>query len=70
MSTGSLLIWDTGEYEMLPCYEKSEKETEDELSSASDEDLGPSSKLSDSEKLNAAFQQVKAPSVQLQLLWC
>lgn len=57
-STGSLLIWDTGEYEMLPYRENTEQLTDDELSSVSDEDSRPSSNLSDSEKLHAAFRDV------------
>ena len=60
MSTGSLLVWDTGEYEMLPYREKVEEVTDDELSGDSD---GDSSNLSDSEKLHAAFQNVSC------LLW-
>lgn len=31
-ATGSLLIWDTGEYEVLPFYEDKTQETDDELS--------------------------------------
>ena len=57
-STGSLLIWDTGEYEMLPYRDNTEQLTDDELSSVSDEDSRPSSNLSDSEKLHAAFRDV------------
>ncbi|CAF9912174.1 MAG: hypothetical protein ALECFALPRED_007895 [Alectoria fallacina] len=58
-STGSLLIWDTGEYEMLPCRENIEQVTDDELSDYSDGDNRPSSNLSDSEKLHAAFRTRK-----------
>lgn len=57
-STGSLLIWDTGEYEMLPYRENVEKMTDDELSGDSDGDSNPSLNLSDSEKLHAAFRNV------------
>ena len=65
-STGSLLIWDTGEYEMLPYREKLEEVTDDELSGDSDGDSNPSSNLSDSEKLHAAFRNVSVSSVHLQ----
>ncbi|KAF6231611.1 hypothetical protein HO173_010143 [Letharia columbiana] len=58
-STGSLLVWDTGEYEMLPYHENIEQVTDDELSGDSDGDCKPSSNLSDSEKLHAAFQNVR-----------
>lgn len=62
-STGSLLVWDTGEYEMLPYREKVEEVTDDELSGDSDGDCKPSSNLSDSEKLHAAFRNVSVSSV-------
>lgn len=58
-STGSLLVWDTGEYEMLPYHENIEQVTDDELSGDSDGESKPSSNLSDSEKLHAAFQNRK-----------
>jgi hypothetical protein len=57
-STGSLLIWDTGEYEVLPWHQKKEKGTDDELSDCPQEDTQDSSKLSDSEKLQIEFQNV------------
>lgn len=57
-ATGSLLIWDTGEYEILPWHETFSNETEDELSGASDTDADSDSKSSDSEKLHTAFQNV------------
>ena len=59
VSTGSLLIWDTGEYEMLPYHENTEQMTDDEMLGDSDGDGSRSSKLSDSEKLHAAFQKVR-----------
>lgn len=68
-STGSLLIWDTGEYEMLPCRENIEQVTDDELSDYSDGDNRPSSNLSDSEKLHAAFRTVGVSFVRPQLRW-
>ena len=58
-TTGSLLIWDTGEYEVLPWRERREKETDDELSDCSEKDVDNTSKLSDSEKLHMAFQNVR-----------
>ena len=57
-STGSLLIWDTGEYEMLPSRENIEQVTDEELSDYSDRDSRPSLNLSESEKLHAAFRSV------------
>lgn len=69
-STGSLLVWDTGEYEMLPYHENIEQVTDDELSGDSDGDCKPSSNLSDSEKLHAAFQNVSASFVHPQLRRC
>ena len=59
MSTGSLLIWDTGEYEMLPYHEVTEQVTDDELLGDSDGESGRLSILSDSEKLHEAFQKVR-----------
>ena len=61
-STGSLLIWDTGEYEMLPYREPIQRETDDELSPAADEDIDSSPGLTDSQKLHQAFQNVILPS--------
>ena len=43
---------------MLPYREKIEEVTDDELAGDSDGDSKPSSNLSDSEKLHAAFQNV------------
>jgi len=57
--TGSLLIWDTGEYEVLPRGSTIGKaaETEDELSAGSDVESEYASKnLTDSQKLFNAFQ--------------
>lgn len=58
-STGSLLIWDTGEYSVLP-YRQPRYETDDELSNASDsavENKKPPS--SEPQKLHEAFQMVE-----------
>ena len=53
--TGSLLIWDTGEYEILPWKERTARMTDDELS---DEDTRQNAfELSHRERLFAAFQQ-------------
>ena len=59
-STGSLIIWDTGEYEVLPYREDIEQVTDDELSNDSDGNSSPSSSLSDSEKLHQGFRNVGA----------
>lgn len=67
VSTGSLLIWDTGEYEMLPYRDSIEQVTDDELSGDSDVDISPASDLSESGKLHAAFRNVSVPSVHRQL---
>lgn len=63
-STGSMLIWDTGEYTILPYHEKRVYATED--SSSDDYDGAESysiqnywSRLADSEKLRLAFSQGK-----------
>lgn len=54
-STGSLLIWDTGEYEVLPYREPVKaRTTDDELSDSGEETRSPN--LSESEKLFAGFQ--------------
>lgn len=53
-ATGSLLIWDIGEYEVIPRREKQEKTTDDELSDVEME--RPESLTSESEKLFTAFQ--------------
>ena len=66
-STGSLLIWDTGEYEMLPYRKDVEQMTDDELSGDSDGDISSYSNLSDSEKLHAAFRNVGFSFVHSQL---
>lgn len=54
-ATGSLLIWDTGEYEVLPYREApKDRTTDDELSDTGDEN--EESPLTESEKLFAGFQ--------------
>jgi hypothetical protein len=53
------LIWDTGEYEMLPWHDSTGRETDDELSDFSGDDEDTETKLADSGKLHLAFQNVK-----------
>lgn len=54
-STGSLLIWDTGEYEVLPYRETPKaRMTDDEMSGSEAGDASPC--VSESEKLFAGFQ--------------
>jgi hypothetical protein len=59
-ATGSLLIWDTGEYSVLPRHKKA-IETDDEISSSDSKENGTSSSdlQSESEKLFQAFQTVR-----------
>lgn len=58
--TGSLIIWDTGEYEILPYnMDPSLPETDDSRSDISDDNLVSTSEpVSDSAKLREAFQNV------------
>ncbi|WPH04895.1 Hypothetical protein R9X50_00779200 [Acrodontium crateriforme] len=52
-ASGSLLIWDTGEYEIMPQHERDRQMTDDD----GDDDLDPQlDRVSDSERLFAAFQ--------------
>ncbi|EME46104.1 hypothetical protein DOTSEDRAFT_125196 [Dothistroma septosporum NZE10] len=53
-ATGSLLIWDTGEYEVLPRFQKRQETTDDELSG--DGVATMVTGLSQSELLHQAFQ--------------
>lgn len=54
-ATGSLLIWDTGEYEILPYRDQIKgRTTDDELSDGSSDAAEP--ELSESQKLFAGFQ--------------
>lgn len=53
-ATGSLMIWDTGEYEVLPRPQKRQKTTDDELSD--DEKPAETSGLSQSDLLHEAFR--------------
>ncbi|KAG8625441.1 hypothetical protein KVT40_007192 [Elsinoe batatas] len=59
-ATGSLLIWDTGEYEVRPRPSKTRKtkDTDDELSAASDHEARSisTSNLTEPQKLRLAFQ--------------
>lgn len=54
-----MIIWDTGEYSVLPYYpETKEPETEDSVSDLSEASLGPDEHFSESEKLREAFKNV------------
>ncbi|KAJ6084189.1 hypothetical protein N7486_010989 [Penicillium sp. IBT 16267x] len=58
--TGSMIIWDTGEYEILPYYaDKSLPETDDSRSEDSDDASSPQDLASDSAKLQEAFRHRK-----------
>ncbi|KAL9127602.1 MAG: hypothetical protein Q9217_003560 [Psora testacea] len=57
-ATGSLLVWDTGEYEVLPYRQDDKKETDDEESDFRDP-RDTWSWLSDSQKLHQSFQNRK-----------
>ncbi|KAJ5543289.1 hypothetical protein N7535_005717 [Penicillium sp. DV-2018c] len=59
--TGSLIIWDTGEYEILPYRtDPSGPETDDSRSESSqDSHVSPKERISDSAKLREAFQNRK-----------
>jgi len=52
--TGSMIIWDTGEYEILP-YQDSGPETDDSRSEISEESFD---QIPDSVKLEEAFKNV------------
>lgn len=57
--TGSLIIWDTGEYEILPYQmDPSGPETDDSRSEVSEDDHIVPEPISDSAKLREAFQNV------------
>ncbi|KAH8428604.1 uncharacterized protein LDX57_006300 [Aspergillus melleus] len=58
--TGSMIIWDTGQYEILPYYEElSGPETDDSRSNVSSDLSVIGDQISDSEKLHQAFQNRK-----------
>jgi hypothetical protein len=60
-NTGSMIIWDTGEYEILPSQSKREMaETDDSRSELSDASLhSPVYKKTESEKLRESFRSVR-----------
>ncbi|KAI4211294.1 MAG: hypothetical protein L6R36_009507, partial [Xanthoria steineri] len=59
-STGSLLIWDTGEYTILPYHSDQTSQTDTESShSSSSESHQPSTTSNESSKLHQAFQNRK-----------
>lgn len=64
-NTGSMIIWDTGEYEILPSQSQPEMaETDDSRSELSDASLhSPVLKKTDSEKLREAFRNVRDMSL-------
>ena len=54
-----MIIWDTGEYEILPYHEEpSGPETDDSRSNASSDLSASEDQASESEKLSQAFQNV------------
>jgi hypothetical protein len=57
--TGSMIIWDTGEYSILPYYpDPKVPETDDSRSDISEASMPSPERLSESEKLREAFQTV------------
>lgn len=59
-ATGSMIIWDTGEYSVLPYHPQiKEPETEDSVSDISEPSSKPDQELSENEKLRQAFQNVR-----------
>ncbi|KAJ5622293.1 hypothetical protein N7528_005525 [Penicillium herquei] len=60
LKTGSMIIWDTGEYEILP-YEPdtSQPETDDSRSEKSSRSVSPQERITNSEKLQHAFSNRK-----------
>ncbi|KAJ9245744.1 hypothetical protein DTO271D3_4080 [Paecilomyces variotii] len=59
-ATGSMIIWDTGEYSVLPYHPQiKEPETEDSVSDISEPSSKPDQELSENEKLRQAFQNRK-----------
>lgn len=63
MKTGSMIIWDTGEYEVLP-YDADAllPETDDSRSEDSDDARSPKDLATDSVKLQDAFRNVRMDS--------
>lgn len=60
--TGSMIIWDTGEYEILPYQmDPSGPETDDSRSEVSEDGHVSPEPISDSAKLREAFQNVGIP---------
>lgn len=61
-TTGSMIIWDTGEYEVLPYnMDPAEPETDDSRTDASDGPVSfsPDEQVPDSVKLHEAFNNVR-----------
>ncbi|CAO1596282.1 hypothetical protein XANCAGTX0491_000133 [Xanthoria calcicola] len=63
-STGSLLIWDTGEYTILPYHsdQNIQTDTEPSCSSSSEETHQPPTTSDESSKLHQAFKNVRLDS--------
>lgn len=60
-TTGSMLIWDTGVYEVLPYEAQTFPETDDSQSESSDASQTLADQRSESEKLREGFRNVRMP---------
>jgi hypothetical protein len=60
-TTGSMLIWDTGVYEVLSYVEQSLPETDDSQSDSSDASHPLADTRSEAEKLREGFRDVCSP---------
>lgn len=58
-ATGSMIIWDTGEYSVLPYHDHDSKDTDQSQSNATDSEVEPSEAKSESDKLRESFQNVR-----------
>ena len=58
VNTGSMLIWDTGEYEVLPYYEQTMAETDSDDSSSARTNSYVANDRFENEKLIDAFHMV------------
>jgi len=54
-----MLIWDTGEYSVLPWQDSGEESDDDQSSASNTETHAPVSKISENQKLHVAFQNVR-----------
>lgn len=64
-ATGSLMIWDVGEYEVLPPVDKKAPQTDEEDSDDDDSTSLGNGSVSDSEWLFRGFQKVCSPASSL-----